>query len=763
MQTRRVQRGEPLKISAATWNDMLDALATWKRSAKAGVITDDGLPPQPCIVDVRNDSGSDRLQFEILGIGGVTILPTENTEEFRERHVIKGLTPTADHVNKFVVLQEDIPDGEIGRGIVCGVTPAMVDMDRAIDGFAKAKSGAYTLTSSTGGASRILYTDGTTASQTALINVGAGKASGDPDGLDPCCGCSPTDCYADVAYDPTPAGDCPGEFTADFGDYIHCCNQGLAGKQKLKHVAGSNYWETDPFECLELCPDECGSCIYKYSSTGRVQTGTARFVLGWPAGPVCTGGSPNGTYTYSSGTWTFADGASCPSGCFPPSSERIAFPTSPANGQTYKIWCVPDNAPSYRPDYDHNCPSGSYYDEPVDTSPPGGWAYHFDQTDGTVTFGSATTKEVPCYSEAEGGWSFFDGNCTCGSCTAPTGTGEENEFRTVSCSGPSEGTEVKWRLTIAGGGYSTTKLELVACGIAIIEYRLDADRVFCCKCNNRFTVLVPDCNWPCEGFPERVCVYPTTLDIPPCDAETTPVLKKHYMVTVGDVVAGALKSTGAVDACPVDLINGVHVLSLCGITSGYNITQGTLDNCGACNEQGLPDAAINNASRAIYHSPQQEVTGRLYNACDCSETPGEITTDEFFFGGTPEGVTINGFFLLDIRYCLNSCGVDVVLTWIEWPDGINPDTSEAYGGGCVSAANMAGPGGYSASNRVTYVARLDASSYPDWPAAGSPITLNRVRGFANGSTVCFPPADGNCVATCDWPATLTLEEVPDED
>ena len=63
-----VQPGDPLAISATDWERMLSA-ANWVEAMRASTSTDlTRLSRSTGIVLVKNDSGADRDQFDVLGI-----------------------------------------------------------------------------------------------------------------------------------------------------------------------------------------------------------------------------------------------------------------------------------------------------------------------------------------------------------------------------------------------------------------------------------------------------------------------------------------------------------------------------------------------------------------------------------------------------------------------------------------------------------------------------------------------------------------------
>ena len=125
---RKVQSGQKLQIPARAYNAFVDA-AIDHRQRSANI----GRESQPSyrsadIVLVRNDSGSPRQQFDILGIDGPIISPDANETQFRSRVALKGVTPGESHIGKFVVLAEPLANGKIGRAYAAGVCPVKIDV-----------------------------------------------------------------------------------------------------------------------------------------------------------------------------------------------------------------------------------------------------------------------------------------------------------------------------------------------------------------------------------------------------------------------------------------------------------------------------------------------------------------------------------------------------------------------------------------------------------------------------------------------------------
>jgi len=154
----KVRSGDPLVIPAATFNAFVDTARDFQERQRSA--TRDGLPDwrQTGIVLIRNDSGADRGRFDVLGVAGTVIKPTDNADAFKERVALKGVTPTAAHAGRFVILLEPVKNGLIGRGCVDGVCVARVKMSDEGHVFAEAKNGqADKLDSGAAGSACLLW------------------------------------------------------------------------------------------------------------------------------------------------------------------------------------------------------------------------------------------------------------------------------------------------------------------------------------------------------------------------------------------------------------------------------------------------------------------------------------------------------------------------------------------------------------------------------------------------------------------------------
>jgi hypothetical protein len=142
---KKVRPGDPLVIPATTFNAFVDAardIADRRNSAQLDPGRD---YRQADIVLIRNDSGADRARCEVLGIAGPIVKPGDNTDVFKERVALKGVSPGAEHVGRFAILLEPLVASAVGRACVAGVCVVKVKMNDEAHTFAEVKSGQTTM------------------------------------------------------------------------------------------------------------------------------------------------------------------------------------------------------------------------------------------------------------------------------------------------------------------------------------------------------------------------------------------------------------------------------------------------------------------------------------------------------------------------------------------------------------------------------------------------------------------------------------------
>jgi hypothetical protein len=123
---RRAFTGEPLRIPAPTWNDMLDLLD--RKNPEAGRRVVRPRARQLSVLPVQNGTQADVPRFGILGLGPPVTTPDaedqDKQDEFETRVIFGGHTPSeSTDFAKFVICPDGIEAGHIGAGMFFGMTP----------------------------------------------------------------------------------------------------------------------------------------------------------------------------------------------------------------------------------------------------------------------------------------------------------------------------------------------------------------------------------------------------------------------------------------------------------------------------------------------------------------------------------------------------------------------------------------------------------------------------------------------------------------
>ena len=156
---KKVRTGDPLRIPAETFNTFIDAARDFK-SRRQSSTRDPGFDVrQTGIIPVKNNSGSDRNRFDILGVDRPIFTPDDSLTSFQNQVSLVGVSPTeADHLGKFVVLLEPVRAGRIGMACVSGVCVVRLCVADAEHEFADVEDGqTANLKTATNGSAFILW------------------------------------------------------------------------------------------------------------------------------------------------------------------------------------------------------------------------------------------------------------------------------------------------------------------------------------------------------------------------------------------------------------------------------------------------------------------------------------------------------------------------------------------------------------------------------------------------------------------------------
>lgn len=171
----KVNAGQPIEIQAKTWNAFVDAAVAHRQGGRVNAVfeSDDEQPANT--IAISNDTGADLEPFQVVGLDGVVITPTDGQATFERRVLMSGITPAiADHRTAFAITTQAIPAGAIGRAVVTGCTVVQIDITQTYHKFATVKDADATqLESASYGAAQILWQESGTGTKWGLVNLTA--------------------------------------------------------------------------------------------------------------------------------------------------------------------------------------------------------------------------------------------------------------------------------------------------------------------------------------------------------------------------------------------------------------------------------------------------------------------------------------------------------------------------------------------------------------------------------------------------------------
>ena len=157
-ETRRAGR-----IKTSFFDSTIDAAEAYKKLKHSAILATMPDHKDAGIVKIKNASGVDLSAFSILQINSPLFTPGDNPTEFRYHLALKGTSPDYSKPGLFAVLQEPIANGNIGKAVVSGITPAYIWISDVTHQFADvhpepANQGQlYHAASCSNGSARILW------------------------------------------------------------------------------------------------------------------------------------------------------------------------------------------------------------------------------------------------------------------------------------------------------------------------------------------------------------------------------------------------------------------------------------------------------------------------------------------------------------------------------------------------------------------------------------------------------------------------------
>lgn len=253
----KVRPGEPLKIAAQAWNQVIDQVTTRPRFDAAT----SAAPPINFQVRCRNSTSGDVPRWGVLQITGILETPTgatgtyatgpqePGTISFLSYPGVVGVTPTSDAGARFVVTTQPIKAGEVGMAAIDGVVQVKLDVTASGDDFAGVKPGSVQqLRTGTSGDAAVLWKEGGTGVKWGLVRIGGGR--GDPVRLGRTSAAWTKGTLATITI--WEGGTPPSESSTAGGTIANCVNKFAtvpSGKFVMLARAGNGSWYLIAAEC----------------------------------------------------------------------------------------------------------------------------------------------------------------------------------------------------------------------------------------------------------------------------------------------------------------------------------------------------------------------------------------------------------------------------------------------------------------------------------------------------------------------------------
>ena len=174
MSVRAVSPGQPLRIPADVWNDVQRATRDYAETQRLGKVGARSArrPIPSSLVNLRNDSGADRREGEILQVGDFIL-----DEVVPSLLWFAGVTPThgstAFPENQIAVLRHPTPKDDIEVAQVDGVCKALVNIRDLGHSWALPHD-SHVLQSSDSGPVKILYRPNGTGEKECVVLLNSG-------------------------------------------------------------------------------------------------------------------------------------------------------------------------------------------------------------------------------------------------------------------------------------------------------------------------------------------------------------------------------------------------------------------------------------------------------------------------------------------------------------------------------------------------------------------------------------------------------------
>lgn len=170
---RRYQPGQAIPRDAATFSAFAEGARIARDSGAGMSAGTSGQFRQGDIIKVKNESGLDLTRRSILALSMPVFTPTDSEDAFLRDVVMRGATPSTTDAGKFAILLEPAAQDQVVRAYVAGVVQVQVDVSDDTHTCAEVGTSTSALDSATSGSAQILWREGGTGVQWAIVRFGS--------------------------------------------------------------------------------------------------------------------------------------------------------------------------------------------------------------------------------------------------------------------------------------------------------------------------------------------------------------------------------------------------------------------------------------------------------------------------------------------------------------------------------------------------------------------------------------------------------------
>jgi len=169
---RTYSKGQPIPRDAATFNAFAEGARFARDNQDSPGAFSRQIRRQGEIIKIRNESGGSLTRGRVLGLGDPIFTPADDLDAFKREVAFRGISPSSS-TGKYAILLDPIDDNAMGRAYVAGVPHVRVDITSTAHTCAEVEDANTTsLVSATTGTAQILWREGGTGEQWAIVRFG---------------------------------------------------------------------------------------------------------------------------------------------------------------------------------------------------------------------------------------------------------------------------------------------------------------------------------------------------------------------------------------------------------------------------------------------------------------------------------------------------------------------------------------------------------------------------------------------------------------